>query len=69
MANPQSFEQDPENRIMKENFQKRLENLLPPKTDLPAPMSMQQAEELKARIHELEAQLEQQAATPELLCR
>lgn len=60
MVNPQRSEDDHENKIIKENFQKRLEHLLPPKTDLPAPMSMQQAEELKARVRELETQLGQQ---------
>ena len=63
MANLQNFEEDHENKLMKENFQKRLENLLPSRANLPAPMSMQQVEELKARVRELEAQLEKQSGT------
>ncbi|HJR80990.1 MAG TPA: PAS domain-containing protein, partial [Anaerolineales bacterium] len=61
MAKPQHLEENHEDKIMKEHFQKRLENLLPPKADIPASMSIQQADELKARVRELEAQLEQQA--------
>jgi PAS domain S-box-containing protein len=47
-----------------ERMQKRLENLLPNKSELPASLSIQQAEALEARIHELEAQLSQAQAAP-----
>ena len=40
-------------------MQKRVENLLPPKTEIPAAISIQQAEQLMARVNELEAKLVQ----------
>ena len=42
-------------------MQRRMKTLLPQKTEIPASISIQEAEKLKARVHELEAQLEQQS--------
>src|SRR5688572_33106773 len=60
MANIQKSTGNEQEKAYIEIMQKRLENLLPQKADIPASISMQQAEELKARVRELEAQLEQQ---------
>ncbi len=45
-----------------EKMQQRVESMLPPKTDIPAAISIQQAEELKSRIIDLEEQLAQKQA-------
>ncbi len=60
MAKKQKSTDSEQERDFTENIQKRLEKLLPQKADIPASLSIQQAEELKARVLELEAQLEAQ---------
>jgi HAMP domain-containing protein len=63
MTKTQRPEEENEGKIMSEHFQKRLESLLPSKADIPASMSLQQVEELKARVRELEAKLKQHEGT------
>jgi signal transduction histidine kinase/HAMP domain-containing protein len=60
MANIQTSTGNEQEKAYIEIMQRRLENMLPQKADIPASLSMQQAEELKARVRELEAQLEGQ---------
>src|SRR5688572_3052999 len=60
MANIQTSTGNEQEKAYIEIMQKRLENMLPQKADIPASISIQQAEELKARVRELEAQLEGQ---------
>ena len=60
MAKNQKISRDKQDKADMEKMQKRVENLLPPKADIPASISIQQAEELKGRINELEAILAQQ---------
>jgi signal transduction histidine kinase/HAMP domain-containing protein len=53
-------------QALNETIQKRLKNLYSSKDDLPASLSISQAEQLKARVDELEAQLEaRQAGSPD----
>lgn len=61
MTKKQKLSRDEQEKAEMEKMQKRVENLLPQKADLPASISIQQAEELKLRVHELEVQLEQQS--------
>src|SRR5919106_132971 len=63
MANKQTSNGNDQEKASTKIMQKRLENLLPQKADIPASISIQQEEELKARVRELEAQLEQQPET------
>ena len=60
MAKNQKPTRDEQEKADMEKMQKRVESMLPAKADIPASISIQQAEELKARISELEAQLAQQ---------
>ena len=64
MAKKQNLSKDEQNKANMEKMQKRVENLLPPKADIPAAISLQQAEELKARVAELEAELVKRQAEP-----
>jgi GAF domain-containing protein len=53
-----------EEKIVKENVQKRFKYMFSGENEPPATMSLKEVEALKARVTELEAQLEKQAATP-----
>ncbi len=59
MAKKQKISKDEQEKADMEKMQKRVEDLLPPKSDIPASISIQQAEELKSRIIELEEKLAQ----------
>ena len=61
MAKNQKLSKDEQEKADMEKMQKRVESLLPDKADIPASISIQQAEELKMRVRELEAQLAQQS--------
>ena len=63
MAKNQKISKDEQEKADMEKMQKRMESLLPDKADIPASISIQQAEELKARINELEAKLAEQTET------
>ena len=58
MAKKQNPRFDEQAKDHVNNIQRRLENLLPKKADIPASMSIQQTEELQARVRELEKELE-----------
>jgi hypothetical protein len=62
MAKKQKMSKDEQEKAEMERMQKRVENLLPPKAEIPASINIQQAEELKARIVELEEKLSQKQA-------
>lgn len=57
IKNPDSKNNDRE-KENQEKMQKRIEELIPDKKELPTPISIQKVEELKARIRELEEKLE-----------
>lgn len=58
IENPHSRNNDWE-KENQEKMQKRIESLIPDKKELPASISIQQVEELRARIRELEEKLEE----------
>jgi GAF domain-containing protein len=60
MAKNQKKSRDEQEKAAMEKMQKRVESLLPDKANIPASISIQQAEELKVRVRELETQLAQQ---------
>ena len=53
MANKYSSTSGKQEKAYIEIIQNRLETLLPQKTDIPASISIQEAEKLKARVREL----------------
>ena len=60
MAKNKKPTRDEQEKADMEKMQKRVESMLPAKADIPASISIQQAEELKARISELEAKIAEQ---------
>ena len=66
MANKYSSTGVPQEKGYGKIMQKRMKTLLPQKTEIPASISIQEAEKLKARVRELEAQLEQQSGKADL---
>ncbi len=68
MAKNQKISKDEQGKTEMEKMQKRMDSLLPDKADIPASISIQQAEELKARISELEAKLAEQTKQRRKIC-
>ena len=66
MANKYSSTSGKQEKAYLEIIQNRLETLLPEKTDIPASISIQEAERLKDRVRELEVQLEKQTRTADI---
>ncbi len=62
MDKKQKLSSEEQKKADMEKMRKRVENLLPSKADIPASLSIQQAEELKTRISELESKLEEKLA-------